>query len=104
MAIQNGPTKGFELRNLLNYNPNVQESRFVPEGNRFGKPIREDSRGAECELTTLVSETVSESKWVETLAAGALDLFIPPYSERVLLPVMEHSIASDEGRFLHAAC
>ena len=44
-----------------------------------------------------------EIEWVEALEAGAFDLLVAPYQKRKVLPLLEHAVASYEGRRLRHA-
>lgn len=42
-----------------------------------------------------------EKEWVQVLEAGAFDLLVAPYQQRMVLPVLEHAVDSYEARRLH---
>ena len=42
-----------------------------------------------------------EREWVEVLDAGGFDFLAAPYHRGTVLPVLEHAVASLEGRQLH---
>ncbi len=46
------------------------------------------------------SSTGGEREWVEVLDAGAFDLLVSPYTQRTILPPIEHALASHEARVL----
>lgn len=46
--------------------------------------------------------TGGEDEWVRVMEAGAFDLLVAPYQKRTVLPVLQHAIASYEGRRLHS--
>ena len=49
-------------------------------------------------LPVIVLSSAAESReWVEVLEAGAFDLLVPPYEERVVLAVLEQASASREA-------
>ena len=44
-----------------------------------------------------------EGEWVEALKAGCFDLISPPYSDRYVLSVIEHAVASREAQACKSA-
>ena len=48
----------------------------------------------------IFSRTGDEAEWVKVVEAGAFDLLVAPYQKRTVLPVLEHAVASHEGRRL----
>lgn len=50
----------------------------------------------------ILSDRADECEWPEVLSAGAFDLLGLPCYERSILPVMEHAVATREGRNWHA--
>ena len=54
--------------------------------------------------TVIVSRLGDEQEWIEVLEAGAFDLLAAPYCERAVLSVLEHAVASYQGRsYLNSA-
>ena len=54
--------------------------------------------------TIIVSRLGDEQEWIEVLEAGAFDLLAAPYCERAVLSVLEHAVASYQGRtYLNSA-
>jgi DNA-binding response OmpR family regulator len=49
----------------------------------------------------VVHHSADEQEWVDVLDAGAFDLLGPPYSERLLLAILDHVFVSREA--LHVA-
>ena len=49
----------------------------------------------------MLSPTSDEKEWAEALKAGAFDLLCPPYSERMVLAVLAHAVATYEARLRH---
>ena len=46
----------------------------------------------------ILSRIAEEKEWVQVLEAGAFDLLVPPYQERMVLAVLEQASASREAR------
>ena len=46
----------------------------------------------------VVSRCGGEQEWVEVLKAGCFDLITAPYSDRYVLSVIEHAVASREAQ------
>lgn len=44
-----------------------------------------------------------EREWVEVLEAGCFDLACAPYSDRMILSIIEHAVASRQGCVLRSA-
>ena len=51
----------------------------------------------------VVSRCGGEQEWVEVLKAGCFDLITAPYSDRYVLSVIEHAVASREAQAQRSA-
>jgi CheY-like chemotaxis protein len=48
------------------------------------------------------SATAGERQWASVLEAGGFDLLMPPYVPSVVLPSLEHAVATHEARLLRS--
>lgn len=59
----------------------------------------EKVRKCQPDLPVIILARIAEEKeWVQVLEAGAFDLLVSPYQERVVLAVLEQASASREAR------